>query len=124
MKPTQSLLHSVLQLLRCWYAVDRVRVSPTEGRLLSLRVDDRILIRGDVFTVVNRQTIASRGGIRLAYQLTSDDGEARLSVNPDSAGTSHVSELITHDTTTTIYDDDIVELGRSVETARNPHCHD
>ncbi|HIF01492.1 MAG TPA: hypothetical protein EYG03_28195 [Planctomycetes bacterium] len=124
MKPTRSLLHSVLQLLRSWYAVDRVRVSSSSGRLLSLRVDERILIRGNIFTVVNRQTIASREGIRLVYQLTSDDGGARLSVEPDSSGTTHVSELTTNNSTTTIYEDDIVELGGSVETAGNPHCHD
>ncbi|MCP4788102.1 MAG: hypothetical protein GY903_18420 [Fuerstiella sp.] len=124
MKLTQSLLHSVLQLMRSWYAVDRVRVSPTAGRLLSLRVDDRILIRETIFTVVNRQTIASRDGIRLTYQLTSDDGNAELSVEPDSAGTNYVSELTTDNCTTTIYEDDIIELGRSVETAGNPHCHD
>lgn len=124
MKLTKSIWQSVLQLLRSWYTVDRVRVSPTAGRLLSLRVDDRILIRGDVFTVVNRQTVASRDGIRLAYQLASEDGRARLSVEPNTSGTSHVSELMTNDSSTAIYEDEIVEFGRSIETAGKPHCHD
>jgi hypothetical protein len=124
MKFPQSLLHTVLQLLRSWYAVDRVRVSPTAGRLLSLRADDRVLIRDDVFTVVSRQTIASRDGIQLAYQLESDDGAADLEVNSDSSCTRQPAELKTKHGTTTIYEDEVVELGRSVETAGNPHCHD
>ncbi|MDG1898099.1 MAG: hypothetical protein P8J37_24620 [Fuerstiella sp.] len=118
-KLTQSLLHSVRQLLRSWYTVDRVSVSPTAGRLLSLRVDDRVLIRDDVFTVVSRQTIASRHGIRLVYQLASSDGAADLEVESDSSCIKHLAELRTKNGTTAIYEDDIVELGRSVETAGN-----
>ena len=117
-------LRSVLQLLRSWYAVDRVRVSPTAGRLLGLRADDRVLIRDDVFTVVSRQSIASRDGIQLAYQLESDDGAADLEVKSDSSCTRHPAELRTKNGTTTIYEDEIVELQRSVETAGNPRRHD
>ena len=124
MRLIKSLFQSVLQLLRSWYTVDRVRVSPTAGRLLSLQVDDRILIRGDLFTVVKRQTTASRGGIRLAYQLESDGGGARLSVESATSGTSHVSELRTNNGSASIYEDEVVELRRSVETVGNPQRHD
>ena len=124
MQLPQSLLHSVLQLLQSWHAVDRVRVSPAAGRLLSLRADDRVLIRDDVFTVVSRQTIASQNEIRLTYQLESDEGAADLEVKSDSSCTRQPAELSTKNGTTTIYEDEIVELGRSVETGGNPHCHD
>lgn len=124
MQLPQSLLHSVLQLLQSWYAVDRVRVSPTAGRLLGLRADDRVLIRDNVFTVVSRQTIASQEGVRLTYQLKSDDGAADLEVESNASYTRQLAELSTKNGTTTIYEDEIVELGRSVETSGNPHCHD
>ena len=94
------------------------------GRLLRLRADDRVLIVDDVFTVVSRQSIASRDGIQLVYQLESADGAADLEVTSDSSWTRHPGELRTKNGTTTIYEDDIVELQRSVETVGNPHCHD
>jgi len=115
---------SVLQLLHSWYTVDRVRVSPAAGRLLSLRADDRVLIRDNVFTVVSRQTVASRGGMRLTHQLESDDGVADLEVISNLSCTRHSAELRTKNGTTTIYEEEIVKLGRSVETAGNRHCHD
>ena len=124
MRFTQSIWQSILQLLRSWYSVDRVRVSPTAGRLLSLRVDDRILIRGEVFTVVRRKTTASRGEFRLVYGLDSCDGKAKLCVVPGASGTSHVSELMTNNGSTAIYENEVVEMGRSIQTVGKPQRHD
>ncbi|WP_145417059.1 hypothetical protein [Planctomycetes bacterium K23_9] len=66
-----SHFHSVCGLIRSWAGRDRIRISPTQGRLLGLRPSDRLLIGQAVFTVqsreVNRQTVV--------YQLV-DDGSA------------------------------------------------
>ncbi|MEQ1827563.1 MAG: hypothetical protein ABL921_16510 [Pirellula sp.] len=46
------MLRQLLRLASSWIGADRIRISPCEGRLLSLRVGDRVYLRDRIWRVI------------------------------------------------------------------------
>lgn len=70
---------SVLRVIRSWWRVDRVRVSPAAGCLLRLRVGDVLNIRAQSAEILNR-TQASPDSADVVYQCLTDSGTALLRI--------------------------------------------
>ncbi len=64
-----SLLASIGRLLRRWWRADRIRISPTEGRVLRLPVPCFVRIAGRMVKVQDRP---KRAGAWLIYTWVAD----------------------------------------------------
>ena len=74
-----------MQLLRSWWDVDRVRVSPVVGRLLRLRPPCVIAINGHAIEVVSRSVHQTPRGPSVSYDCRARFGPGRLIVTPVAA---------------------------------------
>lgn len=99
------------QLIKSWYAVDRIRIRPAEGRLLSLQPGDRFLFNGQLYDVLSRQLHADGDHARLDYAIRSHQGKSLLQVpvtrnlsGPTSA------RMYTDDGTSSLIDSDLTIL--------------
>lgn len=70
------------RLLWTWWAVDRIRVSPTEGELLRLPINTLLQLEGTWWTVQTRWVCDSAHGSSVRYQCGTDDKIATLDVQP------------------------------------------
>lgn len=70
------------RLLRSWWQVDRVRVSPREGRLLRLSPPCIVRIMGRYAQVHHRRMGETHTGPYVCYECTVDDEPAQLWVMP------------------------------------------
>lgn len=59
-----------------WFCSDRIRISPTQGRLLGLSSGDRLVIGNEVYRVSSR----SHERQRVLYELHNEDGTCTLRV--------------------------------------------
>jgi hypothetical protein len=89
---SRSLLRCIGDLLRSWWQVDRIRVSPSAGRLLRLQPGNIVGIADRDIEVVSRCVSQSPSGSSICYQCRSADGSAQLCVTPVVFG---VGERIT-----------------------------
>jgi hypothetical protein len=83
---SRSLLRCVGDLLRSWWQVDRIRVSPNAGRLLRLRPGNIVCIADRDIEVVSRSVSQSPSGPSICYRCRSADGSAQLCVTPIVCG--------------------------------------
>ena len=106
----QSAL-TLFRLIRSWYGVDRIRISPSAGRLLRIRTGDRVLIRDTYYSVMSRTVTtgceSGRGGTRVTSRLAGLQGDGVLRVELVTSFQS-VSWLQTADGTIDVFDDDVV----------------
>lgn len=63
------MIRELLQAAVDWYRRDRIRISPTEGRLVRLVVGDRILLRGEVYDIIDRQCDHGTERATIEYRL-------------------------------------------------------
>ena len=73
-----GLVRDLLRLLSRWWRVDRVRVSPTEGRLLRLEPPCILRIGDRVLEVVRRKVGQTPDGAYVEYDC--DDGASRCAL--------------------------------------------
>lgn len=99
------------QLIKSWYAVDRIRIRPAEGRLLSLQPGDRFLFNEQLFDVLGRKMKVHAGESRLDYAIRSCDGAALLqvAVGRDLSGLTS-AKMYTDNGVTNLIDSDLIVL--------------
>ena len=108
MKAAWELCMAFWDLAVGWYRVDRIRVSPTAGRLLSLRVGDRVVLKGDLFKVVQRQIDEAADAVQ--YVLNHPDGDAVLRITRVGNHFDGHAELWFLHQYETVADDELVVL--------------
>lgn len=71
--------------LRAWWCKDRIRVSPTDGKLLGLDTHSLIEIDGTILEILSRSVRSTLSGPIVTYQVrsTTDGMTGELSVQPD-----------------------------------------
>lgn len=74
----RSLVRAVAKLLRIWWAVDRIRASPTEARLFELQPPCVAMIDGEAVEVLARRVEEGR----IVYECVRPGGVDRLLVIP------------------------------------------
>lgn len=57
-------LDRLARLIRDWWRIDRVRISPCEGRLLRLQPGDLLRLEGMTLTVIAREIDPDESGVR------------------------------------------------------------
>lgn len=67
-------------LLQAWYQVDRVRIAPSDGRLLQLDVGDRFVLHDEIFVVERRKLKSSEAICEVDLLLQSEGATAVLHV--------------------------------------------
>ena len=75
-----DLSRSLLDLLRAWWRVDRIRVAPSDGRLLRLRPNGFVTIGGGTFEIARRVVGQDAGGPFVIYECQATGISAQLIV--------------------------------------------
>jgi hypothetical protein len=75
-----SLSRALLDCLRAWWLVDRIRASPRDGRLLRLHPPCVIAIGGQIFEIAHRIVGQDAGGPFVVYDCHYPYGPAQLLV--------------------------------------------
>ena len=109
-----SLAHRIADgcrsLIRSWNAVDRIRVSPTAGRLLGLQGGQTVLICGELVQVRSRTVRTCEHETSIEYILEHNGGECALTVFlADIAGRTS-GQVAFGDRSVHVFDDDIAVL--------------
>ncbi len=76
----RKLFADWLALLRSWWRVDRIRVSPGEGRMLRLDAGSLILVRNRPVEIVGRRVQSNGSCVTIVYDCQGADGDAQLVV--------------------------------------------
>lgn len=76
------ILRELGRLLRSWWGVDRIRVSPTDGELLRLKVHTLLQLDGVWWTVQTRWVGDNIHGPFVRYQCGNGTEAATLEVQP------------------------------------------
>ncbi len=111
---------SLLDLVQSWAGGDRIRIPPTEGRLLALKPGDRLLIRNELYEVLS-QIVQSEF---IVYGLSDDDQMGELKVPKTSHLLTHQGEqrfahLHFGNVMVDVFDDDVVVLSARNDRQRN-----
>lgn len=89
------LLWSQLRdLLRAWWRVDRIRVSPREGRLLRLAPPCYLEQGGELWLVESRAVGAGTTGSYVSYRCSTEGRQAVLTVTPARPGREQVQWIV------------------------------
>ncbi len=108
MRAIRDILKSAGRLFCSWFHIDRIRMSPTEGRLLSLQPGQRILLRQQVYAVCGPAAADPVDRQLLTIRLESDEGSASLDVQRASDGRFRSARLLDEcGRFTDIFDDDV-----------------
>jgi len=76
-----------------WLMDDRVRISPSEGRLLGLQVGQRVILADKLWTISSRQACPNTFRIGVRYHLVEfEDFLGCLDVSPIIIGEDEVSK--------------------------------
>jgi hypothetical protein len=78
----KKTIHALAGLLRAWWQVDRVRVSPSDGRLLRLGLRSVIQVMGDPAVVMKRRVGHTEEGPYVAYECEGVAGSSEILVRP------------------------------------------
>ena len=108
MQTIRAIARSLKVLLRSWSHVDRIRISPMEGRLLSLQPGQRILLRERIYVVFS-PAVGNPANMReIAIRLESDEGPAYLTMQRTADGNTCSAQLLNHPgQQEDIFDDDV-----------------
>ena len=108
MNAIRDAVNAFFALVHSWFRVDRIRVSPMEGRLLSLQPGQRILLRKQIYVVFGPPVVNPADKCRVTLQLDGDDGPARLVIQRTADGnTCSARFLDQHGLLQDIFDDDV-----------------
>ncbi len=108
MKAARELCTAFWEFVVGWYRVDRIRVSPTAGRLLSLKVGDRVVLKGELFKVTQRQI--GDAADEVTYVLNHPDGDAELRITRNGHDFDKHAELWFLDQCEGVMEDELVVL--------------
>lgn len=102
-----QMLTTMKALFKSWYAVDRIRIFPTTGRLLSLNVGNSILLRDQFYTVQERRIHGDEAHQQAVFHLVHSDGDATLTVSL-IAGNGGEGRLARNGETSIVFECDVV----------------
>jgi hypothetical protein len=103
-----EILKSAKELFHGWFRSDRIRIAPTEGRLLSLQPGQRLLLRDNIYTVLGPTLANPANGCQVTIRLDSDQGPAYLIIQRTSIGRTNNARLMTEQGQfEDIFDDDV-----------------
>lgn len=71
----------LVQLIRDWWRVDQVRISPREGRLLRLKPGDLLRLDDRTVTVIARRVEPDQSGVRYRCEGAGFTGELRVALD-------------------------------------------
>lgn len=83
---TKSLGGTLAELLRRWWRIDRIRVSPRSGRLLRLEPPCLLSIDGQTIEIVGRTAAPNGSGAAVLYDCRTTNGTATLAVGLSAPG--------------------------------------
>jgi len=78
----QELLRSTGGLVRDWWNVDRIRISPRDGRLMRLRPPCIIRVSGQIVEVLRRAVGETSAGPYVTYECHNGDRPCLIRVTP------------------------------------------
>lgn len=104
------MMNLLQQLLKSWYTVDRIRIAPNTGRLLSLQTDDYVLVQQQLFRVTGRELRREADGDRLQYLLSDGNRISTLSVFRPADGSRVLADLSRDAAAIPVFDDDITTV--------------
>ena len=114
----QQLLSTIREMIRAWYSVDRIRISPNEGRLLRLNVGDTFLLFDALYTVSQRRVESVDEGYKVICQLSNLAGNmAQLFIDATSKHTS-TARLDNGKSARPVFDGDVVVLHHDYVSTR------
>lgn len=104
----RTLTSALRRLVQSWWGVDRIRVAPSTGRLLSLQTGDTVVLFDEIYSVARRKVFATNDGHEVVCELTHADGEANLRML-SSARVQHAThaKLVADGTVVDVFDDDV-----------------
>ncbi len=105
------LLTAGIDLLRAWWQVDRIRVSPREGQLLRLRPPCLIQVCSQPLEVTRRRVHRTPRGPWVIYHCQGEFGPGELWVSPGGGRSGPRLRWITHRGERTLTEDDIQVWG-------------
>lgn len=110
MKLLQRLVNPVRGLFKSWHSIDRIRITPSEGRLLRLAVGDRFLLFDSLYSVDQRRVESFGDGYNVVYSLSNSAGDfARLSIDTTESQTS-TGRLVNSHSDVFVFDTDVTVL--------------
>jgi len=81
-----TIWRQMAELVRSWWRVDRIRVSPREGRLMRLTPDSWLEYEGEMWRVESRSVGTGPAGDFVTYRCSSEGRTGVLSVSPSADG--------------------------------------
>ena len=101
-------IESLCDLLEVWYGRDRIRISPTSGRLLNLNPGNQVLLFEELYQISSKDVSEEDAGIQVCYELSSGSSTKLLVVRSNPRGSEGVLQNKTFERT--VFDEDIVVL--------------
>ncbi len=106
------MIRELFTAVASWYRRDRIRVSPTEGRLHRLNVGERILLRDRIFDIANRRCEENGAQFTIDYHLiplSNPNRQAKLMVLLVGDDRRFIAgRLIESDQSSDVFEDDLV----------------
>lgn len=81
-----GLWDSLRTLLQAWWGSDRIRTSPTTGRILALRPGDRFLLMDQIWIVTFRDIKCRDSSARLRLRISSETRDQTAELNITASG--------------------------------------
>lgn len=119
MKHLQQLMNPIRSLFESWHSVDRIRISPSEGRLLRLAVGDTFVLFDSLYTVEQRRVETCDEGYNVVYTLADSAGDiAQLSVDT-TAGQTSAGKLVSGSSDLFVYESDVTPVHKDCDRGLN-----
>lgn len=104
-----QICSAIRQIITSWWSVDRIRVSPVEGRLLTLREGQVIGIRNEHYVIGRRTSSHCNEGEKICFLLTGVNQRADL-ILVRSGTQLATATVVDSNGSFPIFDDDVVLL--------------
>jgi hypothetical protein len=86
----RAILRSIREFVRAWWQVDRIRVSPGDGRLWNLKPGSITILDGQPVEIVGRTLLNIAESPIVVYDCRIEQGMVRLKVSATRVGHSPV----------------------------------
>lgn len=116
----QSWVRGLVDCLRAWWQVDRIRVSPREGRLLRLRPPCVVVIESDAVELVQRMVAHDAEGPSVVYFAERCGRLGRLIVRSGKASEQTRIQWVESERTADLSESDVLVLGEVASASRSP----
>ncbi len=120
MQTVRETIKAFFTLVHRWFHVDRIRISPVEGRLLSLQRGQYILLRQQIYVVFGPAAENSASKYEVTIHLDGDEGPAQLNIQRTVDGSALSARLLNRQgRLQDVFDDDVQVLNESYSFAAN-----